>query len=426
MARPFELITANPAAAGFQQSIQQGQQSRQSDQEEILRQNRIAEADRARALDAALAGRLAGPEQGGQGSPSPNTSVPPAPTTGLATAQPQQPGAAIPTGQPSPQPGAAPARPDLVQTLAQGGFGQEAQAAQSAQSAAQDQSERDAFVALAAYGKTGNPGDLANFQNLARNAGLEVPPEIVASATEAGLFATGSLMAEKIYGGSPRQAGTFIKSFLDSDGDFTASAQAAGVPADKPNWTIQNIMQAGQEVLALVDQNSGQVRVPTQPGPANDDGTAGAPAPFEVPASRRGGSGSVPAKIQLAEWLVRNGVAPDRAAAFEMVQAGVQNPLAARTTVFNGVFRSLMTNSLITGMSPEEATAQANKIADDFINEAQQGGDNAADATGQQTANPLPIGQDGRIDRTQLVPNTTYEVNGRMLLFDGQNFQETQ
>jgi len=453
MADGLSLITANPATQGFNTAIETGQNRRRFEEESQGRQDALMATERQRNLDDALAGLLSGPaaniEPATGGVPAagaPSAGIPPIQSTVGPDLARQGFGVEalnmITAGQQIQRQGAQRqegfAREDAQR--AENFAREDAQTAQTRQ----DEAERNAFVALARYGKTGNPADLAEFQALAGRAQIQVPPSALQDARRAGQFAEGSLIAERIYGANPQQAGAFVRAYLQSNGDMLAAAQAAGIPTDKPNWNIETVIQNGEHVLALVDTVSGQVQIPQQttptpgaPGEQAGGGPSQTQQPFQVPvtASR---AASQPAKLQMVEWLMRNNVAASPEEAWQLVNQGVESPNKIRAQVFNGVFRAVMGG--FPTPSAQEAENVANEVANEFVRNMTEigglGGEGVPSApAGAQPGAPaaggvqdIPVTAAGTIDSTRAVPNQDYRLpDGRVFRFLGNDqWQETQ
>ncbi|MBK8200429.1 MAG: hypothetical protein IPK75_18935 [Acidobacteria bacterium] len=251
---PLQFITGNPALEGYFPVAREMDRSALFSAQILQQENQnAAEKNADTALRAAITNAGAPPQ------------MPSAPA-----AQPSQGGA-----MPSPAPLAAPSQapnapaaapsqgvlssvgrrqPDYVGELAKApGGGRLAAAMQQQQSA---QADRYAELAIRALGT----GDIAGYELYSQKAGFALPPEIVDNAEQAQAFARGTDLADKIYGNDHEQAYKFIQSFMGAAGSpqqrFVSALGATGAPREKPNWTTQQVMSAGNEVLAFYDANS--------------------------------------------------------------------------------------------------------------------------------------------------------------------------
>lgn len=110
-----------------------------------------------------------------------------------------------------------------------------------------DQLESNAMVALAA-------GDPQMFQFWANKAGMQLPPQLMQNAQIAGLFAKGSLIANRYYQHDPDQAMRFASSYAQTGGNLDQAYALAGAPRSKPDLMVAQVRQGEQIVSMLIDR----------------------------------------------------------------------------------------------------------------------------------------------------------------------------
>lgn len=138
-----------------------------------------------------------------------------------------------PGGQTVQRPDAAPAVPriaggrrDMTPVISElaktPGGGQAALRVMQGDEASRERAQQRALQALAR-------GDTESYKVLARDAGIELPPQIANDAGRSALFARGALEARRIYGQrGGRQSAAFVAAYMQNGGDAAAAFQSAG------------------------------------------------------------------------------------------------------------------------------------------------------------------------------------------------------
>jgi hypothetical protein len=127
-----------------------------------------------------------------------------------------------------------------------------AEQAQSAREMQNDMEEK-AIDAL-------NAGNMAGYYHYASQAGMQLPESILQNTRTRQLFGQGAKLAKEVYGDNEAQAGRFTQAYMQSGGNAAAAYQAAGVPQDRPSYTIEEVMRDEQRVLARINESTGETQ----------------------------------------------------------------------------------------------------------------------------------------------------------------------
>lgn len=293
----------------------------------------------------------------------------------------------------------------LLQTPGTGQFAQaemqRRQAAAEAQAREQDEAEATAIEALAS-------GDMVTYQYWSKKANLSLPEGMIRTAEDAQRTGQGMKVAEKLYGEDPAAAQKFLVAYMQNGGDLTGAIQVAGVPRGKENWTMVDLVQDGQTVLARFNTDTGAIDIPTQGG-----------QPY---VTKPTGSQDRPtALMQNVSFLVDKGIAPTHEAAFTLLNSAKTDPLK-RAQLVAETYSSLVEENQFS--AEPKTPAELQQEAEQFIDRLIQG---AQPTLPQGT----PVEQQGQYlpaprDPAQRTVGQTYNTPQGPLIWQGQGWQRPQ